>query len=183
MRLTLEEALESPLSWQEELVVPLEEFERSDLLEMSPIGTQGELRAVEGGYLLTGKVEYRQSFACTRCLEPAAEDVRTSFEVFLVPGDTDSADEDSADAEALELDADDLNVTSVVGGVIDTADFALEQVMLFLPEKALCRQDCKGLCPRCGENRNDEGACVCEPVGDPRWGALAGLKSQLDEQN
>jgi uncharacterized protein len=54
-----------------------------------------------------------------------------------------------------------------------------EQVLLSLPARTLCKPDCKGLCPRCGENRNS-GACRCEAVpADPRWGTLAGLKDRI----
>jgi uncharacterized protein len=54
-----------------------------------------------------------------------------------------------------------------------------EQVLLSLPARTLCQQDCKGLCPRCGENRNQT-ECSCEQgPSDPRWEALAGLSSRI----
>jgi uncharacterized protein len=50
---------------------------------------------------------------------------------------------------------------------------------LSLPVKTLCKPDCKGLCPRCGENRNSQ-ACHCdEGPNDPRWEALAGLRGRI----
>ena len=54
-------------------------------------------------------------------------------------------------------------------------DVVREQVLLTLPGRALCREDCKGLCPHCGADRN-AGDCGCgETAVDPRWHALAGI--------
>jgi len=53
-----------------------------------------------------------------------------------------------------------------------------EQFYLALPMKPLCREDCKGLCPRCGEDLNVKGCgCVIE-TADPRWEALKTLKQK-----
>jgi uncharacterized protein len=50
---------------------------------------------------------------------------------------------------------------------------------LSLPVRTLCKPDCKGLCPRCGKNRNLE-ACTCEEgPADPRWEALADLRGRI----
>ena len=58
-------------------------------------------------------------------------------------------------------------------------DVLREQVLLSLPVRTLCKPDCKGLCPRCGQNRNSQ-ACSCdEGPSDPRWEALAGLRSRI----
>ena len=59
-------------------------------------------------------------------------------------------------------------------------DVLREQVLLSLPVRTLCKPDCKGLCPRCGENRNST-ACTCD-VGpsDPRWEALSGLRGRIE---
>ena len=64
------------------------------------------------------------------------------------------------------------------GGLV-LEDVLREQVLLSLPAKTLCRQDCKGLCPRCGRNLNAE-VCICEGApSDPRWSALADLRSRM----
>ena len=56
--------------------------------------------------------------------------------------------------------------------VLDLSDMAAEQVLLALPMRVVCAEECAGLCPQCGGNRNLEGACRCEPETDPRWAAL-----------
>ena len=65
------------------------------------------------------------------------------------------------------------------GELLATEPLVAEQVQLNLPTHPLCREDCRGLCPRCGANLND-GPCGCaEPPGDPRWAALAGLRDKM----
>jgi uncharacterized protein len=62
-------------------------------------------------------------------------------------------------------------------------DVLREQVLLSLPARSLCRQDCKGLCPRCGRNLNTE-SCNCgDSPADPRWSALSDLRSRLGPEN
>jgi uncharacterized protein len=64
-------------------------------------------------------------------------------------------------------------------GGLALEDVLREQVLLSLPARTLCQPDCKGLCPRCGQNRN-ETACSCDSgPSDPRWEALAGLSSRI----
>ncbi len=59
-------------------------------------------------------------------------------------------------------------------------DVVREQVLLSLPSRTLCKPDCKGLCPRCGQNLN-LAKCSCdEAPADPRWNALAGLADKLE---
>ncbi|HEY0564211.1 MAG TPA: DUF177 domain-containing protein, partial [Terriglobales bacterium] len=65
------------------------------------------------------------------------------------------------------------------GDAITLEDVLKEQVLLSLPEKRLCREDCKGLCPQCGHDRNSE-QCQCETgFKDPRWAALDEIRKKL----
>ena len=59
---------------------------------------------------------------------------------------------------------------------IDLEPLARETVVLELPQAPLCREDCLGLCPDCGVDRN-EGTCSCEPPRDPRWSVLDELRT------
>ena len=58
-------------------------------------------------------------------------------------------------------------------------DAVREQVLLTLPGRTLCQDDCKGLCAHCGQNLNLQ-TCSCNPISDPRWNALAGLASTIE---
>jgi uncharacterized protein len=62
--------------------------------------------------------------------------------------------------------------------VIDLIPAVREELALTAPDFLLCREDCSGLCPRCGRDLNT-GPCTCPPDTDPRWAGLAGLKDKL----
>lgn len=74
-----------------------------------------------------------------------------------------------------EDDSDDYIVAQ--NNILDLDDLVYQEILLFLPQKILCREDCKGLCPKCGKNLNS-GDCSCKADVDPRMAALLEL---LDE--
>jgi uncharacterized protein len=79
----------------------------------------------------------------------------------------------------VEIAPEDLDVEFYTERSISLRDLAAEQVQLAIPMKPLCDENCLGLCPNCGANRNRE-RCQCEAaVADDRWGALAGIREQL----
>ena len=70
----------------------------------------------------------------------------------------------------------------IVGDQIDLAPIVREYVLLDLPEAPLCREDCAGICPTCGVDRNTV-ACECVvSAADPRWSALEGLRLDPDNE-
>jgi len=75
----------------------------------------------------------------------------------------------------VELEPEDLGLLRLEDGILDTQPIVLEQVLLNIPMKPLCKQDCAGLCASCGADLNSE-PCACERVHDPRWQALAALR-------
>lgn len=104
---------------------------------------------------------------CARCLEDFAVDLSRDFAFVLAPFE-----------EGIEPAADDdLSLAFYRGDVIDLSPLLREQILLSLPTRALCREECRGLCPQCGANRT-VAACNCaeQAGGDPRLAALRGLK-------
>jgi len=87
----------------------------------------------------------------------------------------------AAEAE-VELDQDDLGVLMLDGEHLDTEPLIQEQVVLEIPMKPLCASDCKGLCPRCGADRNRTPVGCEEPAGDERWEALGTLRDRLSAE-
>ena len=66
----------------------------------------------------------------------------------------------------------------LLGDQLDLQPLARDAVLLNLPQVPLCREDCAGLCPVCGADRNDE-PCGCEvEAGDPRWATLDALRGR-----
>jgi uncharacterized protein len=122
---------------------------------------------------LQGTIKASVEVACARCLAPVVVPVDANFDVAYVP-----AEIEEAAPEATELQADDLNFAVYEGDELDLDELAREQLLLALPARQLCREDCKGLCPTCGADLNTQ-ECGCEQQEiDPRWAALAALKKQ-----
>lgn len=122
---------------------------------------------------LTGKISGGVEANCDRCLRPVHVGVEAEFEERLVPAASESLTDELA-----ELQPEDLGFSTYEDDAVDVDSFVREQMLLALPMRLLCREDCKGLCPTCGADLNDH-ACACEqPTTDPRWATLADLKER-----
>lgn len=125
------------------------------------------------------RVQGKFRCACSRCAEPVELTVDTEFDHhFVGPGQL-AADTDM-DADSADLD-EDPDVSEHDGARIELDDLCIEHVILALPDVPLCAEACKGLCPRCGINRNSE-TCTCdlqEERSSP-WAKLAQLRVQKD---
>jgi uncharacterized protein len=175
MRIRLDAARYEPFSWQESVELKEEEKRDLELLEISPVRCQGSLTFTAPDFLLHADLRYEQVVECNRCLKPVKAEVESEIDLVLVER---SRKREATDEEQLE--AQELGLVEVEGGVFDSRPLIVEQVELGLPMKPLCREDCAGLCPQCGQDWN-EGRCTCvhENV-DPRWAALAKLKGPRD---
>jgi len=134
------------------------------------IGVKGRL-TVEGRNLrLRGAVETELATCCTRCGTDIVCPLQGSFEAVLMPGPPPDLPEE------LELSREDLVHSYYQGEEVDLNPFFKEQVALEVPIQPLCKDDCAGLCAKCGADLNVE-SCQCPPEeGDPRLSALRNLK-------
>lgn len=107
---------------------------------------------------------------CARCLETYTLALATPFEFVL--------SQVQPRESAQELHTDDLAFSFYSGDEIDLAPLVGEQAMLALPTRAVCREDCRGLCPSCGVNRNSESCTCTTSVADPRFAVLANAKAR-----
>jgi uncharacterized protein len=110
---------------------------------------------------------------CARCVEPVTIPLTAEFDLIFRPA--------GADAEAPErsITAPETEIGYYQKDSLLLEDVLREQVLLSLPVRTLCKPDCKGLCPRCGANRNGQ-PCQCEEgPSDPRWEALSGLRGRI----
>ncbi|MBS1792639.1 MAG: DUF177 domain-containing protein [Acidobacteria bacterium] len=117
-----------------------------------------------------GTIRAAVEIECTRCLEKLAENLEIPFRAAYV------APEHYTEAPEAELREDDLDVSILEGNEIDLNELAREQILLNLPEQVFCREDCRGLCEKCGGNRNLINCNCLEEATDPRWAALKNLK-------
>jgi uncharacterized protein len=79
--------------------------------------------------------------------------------------------------EASSPDDDELRTQYLVDNRLDLSAWARDSIALALPDKILCRPDCAGLCPGCGQNLNDNPHTHEETTVDPRWAALEALRN------
>lgn len=129
---------------------------------------EGRNLEASGSFVAEGEGE------CDRCAEPVVQRLEREFQTVYVP-----ADRSPAEAGDMELRADDLDIAFYDGAGIEVAEIFREQVALALPAKVLCREDCRGVCPHCGEDRN-RSECHCP--GESREGPFDVLKTLRREK-
>jgi uncharacterized protein len=127
-----------------------------------------------GLFQAEGLIRGTASLPCGRCLAVADTPLKCTFRLSFartIPGpDTESP------PETRELQAEELGIVLFEGDDIDLRDVIQEQVIMAIPMQPLCREDCSGLCARCGANLND-GPCDCTgDEVDPRLAILKKLK-------
>ena len=122
---------------------------------------------------LRGQFSGKFQVPCARCVEPVEIPLSAEFDLIFRPAEADS------EAPERSITAPETEIGYYLKDSLSLEDVLREQVLLSLPVRTLCKPDCKGLCPRCGENRNST-ACHCEEgPSDPRWEALAGLRGRI----
>ena len=122
---------------------------------------------------VVGDLSAKFELACARCLDPITCDVASNFDLLYRPIGAD------AGKEELSVTVAEAEVSYYQGEGVLLEDVLREQVLLALPLRAVCREDCKGLCPHCGKNLNLEQCNCAEPLEDPRWSVLKDLKEKL----
>ena len=155
-----------PDSW------PAEDEEEGAVSLERPLEVELDIqRAGARKYVLTGRLEGGLRVRCDRCLELFHRDLAISFRTFL------ALPQEAASEEEIELKEEDLDVAFRIGEEVDVLDIVREQVLLDQPMKRLCRDECRGLCPRCGHNLN-QGPCGCpQEGGHPAFQKLKLLKN------
>lgn len=126
--------------------------------------------------LAEGSIKTTVSLNCSRCLKAVAYPVETMFREEYNPA------EDLDREEEQELTGRELDLSYYSNDELDISDLIREQVLLAVPMKPLCVEDCKGLCPKCGKDLN-EGACGCKTDEvDPRLAPLGKFKELMKDR-
>lgn len=131
-----------------------------------PATVSGRIRLSGNEVFVEGHVDATTAVECDRCLKPVQLPVSADFALEYITG----ADYESSSAAALSEE--ELSVSVFDGESIDVDEIVKEQILLAVPARTLCQEDCKGICPECGIDLNT-GQCDCaaEEI-DPRWAAL-----------
>jgi len=145
----------------------IDEVMNGEVLEIDPaeLSTEKEGRfkahveKSDGGSLhVRGHLKLKTSGPCARCLADTQLLMDQELDLFFLPESEALAEYD--DEEGAELQDRDLVVTFYKGDVLDLGAVIREQALLAQPMKRLCREDCKGVCPTCGADRNLKN-CPC----------------------
>ena len=139
------------------------EFCREDLPDgvefRGPVHIKGRAENIGGQVEISARVTARLDTVCARCMKEISEDVDFSFSERIAGKDSQEDDD----------------VILLEGPEVDIADLALNNFITVSPMKYLCKEDCKGLCPHCGADRNQtECGCATDTV-DPRFDVLNDL--------
>lgn len=134
---------------------------------IKPVRVQGQVAgAGPGRYYWRGDVATEVRGLCRRCLAPVQVVVAAPVRVLF----TDDALTDDPSSWVIEPRA----------TALDLGEAVREELILSVPTYVLCREDCRGLCPGCGQDLN-VGSCGCRPSADPRWGPLEALRQVLPD--
>jgi uncharacterized protein len=183
MLIEIQELELHPVDFREEFIPGAIDL-GEDVRQRTPLRSQGRADLVEEHHgkhkvvqdiRLKGKLDTSLEVACARCLEPVALKVDRTFDLLYRPLGTDAGHEELSvtDAEA--------EIGYYQGDSLLLEDALREQVLLAVPLKTLCREDCKGLCPHCGKNLNEVQCSCTAQTEDPRWEALKEIRSKLDQ--
>jgi uncharacterized protein len=153
------------------------DFKGENARQVEPLAWSATAERAGEEIRIAGQLSTVMELSCSRCLEPARCEIQKSFDLFFREHDEDLFDEDD-----VELSEEDTRTAFFAGTQLAIGDILREQVLLALPMKALCRLDCKGLCPVCGMNRN-QNTCNCSvEVFSPHMEKLLEIKRRLEDE-
>ena len=141
-------------------------WQPTDPVPSAPLAVSGRLSAAGSGrFYWHGRIRGSAVFPCRRCLANATVHVQDEAHVIF------------AEAGSDETDDPDVQVLDERSYQIDLRPTVREQWLLNVPSYAVCREDCKGLCSKCGKDLN-EGPCQCPAARDTRWDELKKVNVQ-----
>lgn len=144
--------------------------ERVHLIESPEIS--GRVVRKGSQVFVNGRLSAQAQVDCDRCLKTIDVPVRTEFNLQYVT----AADYQTMHDAALEES--ELALSVFDGEAIDLDEIVREQVLLAVPTRLLCREDCKGFCPKCGADKNLKD-CGCQTEdSDPRWAGIRDLANR-----
>ena len=177
MLITPAQLVEGPLELTESVPEGCIEY-ATDIRQVGPLKLDGRAELIvehRGPKEFVEDIRLRAHFAgkfealCARCLEAVDVPLKGNFDLIFRPPGVDA----EAGEHAITEDETEIGYYGQSGLLLE--DAVREQVLLALPGRTLCQEDCKGLCQQCGANRNSA-QCSCDKrPSDVRWNALSGL--------
>lgn len=162
--------LQAAPGWWEEVRA---DFQEPQTPVRSPFALEIEGYRLGERLLFRGRIGGSVELECGRCAEPFEQSFSEPLELLLEPSQNAAA----IPASGIELDPEDLALGSYAGEELDFGPLMLEILALAWPMQPRCTESCRGLCPQCGRNRNEE-VCSCEGRGGHR--PFSGLGQLLE---
>ena len=143
-----------------------------------PLSGEAEIWNTGDSLLVKATLAGESLVQCSRCLKPVSLPLAVTFKEEFIEGEPPAEDEET------DNESDDRTISYFRGDELDLTEALQQNVLLELPMKPLCSEDCLGICPSCGVNRN-ETSCSCqEPTQvDPRLAALKDLLRKPDSNS
>jgi uncharacterized protein len=183
MQITIPDLQQEPLEFDQEIAPGAIDFGH-DLQQIGTLRTTGRADLLEehrGPRDIVSDIRLRASYQgsfeipCARCVDPVMTPLSGEFDLIFRPLGTDG------DSSEQAISTSETEIGYYQNDSLALEDVLREQVLLSLPARTLCREDCKGLCPHCGSNQNSE-SCDCDAIPvDPRWSALSELRTKVKQ--
>lgn len=154
-----------------------------DLVQTEPLKASGRaelIREHRGARDVVEDIRFVGGFStavqarCARCLDPVDNKIEEKFDLLYRPIGIDRKGDDVSISQA------ETEIGYYQGEGLLLEDVLKEQILLALPARQLCHNNCKGFCPQCGKNLNVESCDCVMAMPDPRWAALEDIRKKLE---
>jgi uncharacterized protein len=142
-------------------------LELPDIRFLGPLDIRLDLYRSGDSIRIQGEFRGRFAYVCGRCLAEGEREFTGRADIYCEKKEGELEEEDR---EALEEGG----LVYHDGKVLDLFEEIRQTMVLEIPWNPVCRPDCRGLCPRCGQDLN-KGSCGCAPETDSRWASLKNL--------
>ena len=162
VKVFLRDLKQSTLAMEEEL--PVSSFGK-EISILEPVKVNLKLNKSGDKISVSGVVRTAVELTCSRCLEKFSYNIDTDIDIVYQPAEKEPR-------EIEELKEEDFKIATYDEPVLNLADDIREAVYLAVPIKPLCREDCQGICPKCGKNLNVKKCGCIKEMLDPRFAKL-----------
>ena len=179
MQITLQELQLHPVRFNVDIPAGEIEFDNK-VTQSSALQAEGVAELVSyslADIRLRGDLKVTVAAPCDRCLEPVSLPIQTPFDLVYVPAS------EAKEGGEEEIDDAAVDVGFYEGNKLQLNDVLREVVLLALPMQLVCSESCKGICPVCGQNRNQR-ECTCHTAAaDDRWNKLKDLRTEIGQRH
>jgi uncharacterized protein len=176
--ISLQQLEQRPVRFKVEIPAGEIEYDHTTT-QASPLQAEGSAQLLNrsvGEIRVQGNLQVTMTATCDRCLESAVFPVENRFDLVYMPAGESAGGEDEVDEAGIE-------VGYYEGNGLALNDILREVVLLALPMQLVCQEACKGICPVCGQNRNQRDCGCHQEAADDRWSGLKNFRAEVGPSN